>query len=106
MQAQDPILTVLEETRTTGVYGIGMRVDMKPPHTVQDIAKMLDPAGNPILHTVKVGDLLRGVDGVEVGKRDSIQPLESLIPGENGTTAQLTFHSREMHSTYTVLVRR
>ena len=100
------VVAVREERGMAGVYGIGMKVDMSPPHTVNAVNNLLDPAGRPIVGVIRVGDMLRGVDGVEVGRRSSMHPLESLIPGEHGTVTQLTLHSRETHTTYTVDVLR
>ena len=41
-----------------GVFGIGMRIDLQPPHRVTAVDNLVDPRGVPIAGIVGVGDLL------------------------------------------------
>ena len=53
-----PVLEVSQERRPMGVFGIGMRIDLQPPHRVTAVDNLVDPRGVPIAGIVGVGDLL------------------------------------------------
>lgn len=75
-----------------GLYGIGLKVDMDPPHLVQRVSNLQAPDGSSLNDHVKVGDSLLLINGqhVELG---SMEALEKAILGPKDSTLKLAFKS-------------
>jgi len=73
-----------------GLYGIGLKIDMDPPHLVQRVSALQDTDGRSINDQVRVGDALLLINGqhVELG---SMEALEKAILGPKGSTLKLAF---------------
>lgn len=55
-------LILREKKEVAGVYGIGLKIDNDPPHSVQQVHQLLDVDGSNIGHRCAVGDVLTFVD--------------------------------------------
>ena len=83
------VLELKQVREQGGLYGIGLKIDMDPPHLVQRVSNLKDPEGRSI-NDVRVGDALLLVNGqhVELG---SMEALEKAILGPKGSTLNLAF---------------
>ena len=87
-----------------GLFGIGLRVEARPPHKVLKVLQMLTGEKKPI-SSVKVGDQLIKVDGEFLDNRTYETP-ESLIIKEQGTIVRLLFKSASSGREYAVQALR
>jgi hypothetical protein len=85
----DAVLELKQVREQGGLYGIGLKIDIDPPHLVQRVSNLKDPDGHSI-NDVRVGDALLLINGqhVELG---SIEALEKAILGPKGSTLNLAF---------------
>jgi hypothetical protein len=83
------VLELKQVREQGGLYGIGLKIDIDPPHLVQRVSNLKDPHGHSI-NDVRVGDALLLVNGqhVELG---TIDALEKAILGPKGSTLNLAF---------------
>ena len=104
----------LKEVRDIGgLYGIGLKIDLDPPHLVQRVSNLKDPEDRSINDKVRQGDALLHIDGehVELG---SMEALEKAILGPKDSTLKLTFvkmpspgmHAGKSKDVYDVVVKR
>ena len=70
-------LVLREKKEMSGIYGIGLKIDSDPPHTVQKVHELVDAHGNNCNHRVAVGDILTFVDDAPIDK--TVCPV-NLIP--------------------------
>jgi hypothetical protein len=83
----------LKEVREQGgLFGIGLKVDMDPPHLVQRVSNLKAPDGTSLNDHVTVGDSLHLINGqhVELG---SMEALEKAILGPKDSQLKLAFKS-------------
>lgn len=61
-----PLILCSEQTEQDGLYGLGINVNLKFPHTVRSASGLQDPTGRPIPDSVAVHDTLTHVDDVSL----------------------------------------
>ena len=85
----------LKETRERiGLFGIGLKVDMDPPHLVQVVSNIKYSNNHSIENRVNVGDSLVCINGERcVG---SMESLEKAILGPKNSTLKLGFERMEL----------
>ena len=88
-EESNAVLELKQVREQGGLYGIGLKIDIDPPHLVQRVSNLKDPDGHSI-NEVRVGDALLLINGqhVELG---SIDALEKAILGPKGSTLRLAF---------------
>ena len=93
----DEALVFREKKELAGLYGVGLKVDTDPPHTVQRVHDLLDPNGNNISHKCNVGDVLTFVDDSPIDKTVSIVLSSKNTPTPSSTLRGPSFPPPTIH---------
>lgn len=88
-----------------GVYGIGLKIDVSPPHEVLKVLDLQDAHGRPSSGVLHIGDVLLSVDGTSV-ENSPASDLEARILGSANSVVRLTLRSRATSKIYDFIAKR